>query len=519
MFVAYDDKDLSDSNLKLKFHTKFLAFIFSVGLSIVFFVAYLSLKGLKSDFDNSFPESLNEINLLNEFQTQYMLETINILQNPVSINPRTKSLYLWELYSNHIHLAQRQNIFMFLRELYQNLFLTYEVAKIKQLNAQKQQLIEYLDYIIMRGSPEAQNTQNSLLQHSRIINEMSSKIINTQVAIHVAEKKTTDTFHIVTVGMLSTVTFAVFGIVVSLSATILTFIQRFNIYLKKLFDNATRELSMLNSHLQEEINKQVKIMQEKDKLLYTQSKLASMGEMIQNIAHQWRQPLNSLILVIQSIKSKFERETLTPEIMKEQTKLAMKIAQNMSNTIDNFRSFFHLETKFEVFNIFNTINHAIVLNKPIFDSLDIRVNLECDKTMEFFGSKNMLIQVLLVLLSNSKDALSEQRITRPQCFIKVEKEEEYIVIHYYDNGGGIHDNVLDKIFEPYFTTKHKSLGTGVGLYMARELLMNHFRGEILVDNYEFFIDKDYCKGALFVLKLQITQEILLREKSGEFGIS
>ena len=512
MFVIYDKIEISDKNLKLQFHTKFISFIFSVGILMIFIVAYLSLKGLKSDFDNSFPKPLHQINLLNEFQNKYMLETISLLQNESNLKSHhTESTYLWQVYKNKIYedMKQGNKVFMLLRDVYQHIFLSNQFHEIQKLRARERKFMQALDNIITTDSIGIFYNQNMLLYNAQRVSELSFSISDTQVAIYTLEKTTTDNFHMATLGMLWAVTLLVFGIVVTLSLVILNFIQRLNGYLKRLFDNAIRDLRNLNAHLQEEVDKQIQVIREKDAIMYVQSKLASMGEMIQNIAHQWRQPLNSLTLLIQGIKSKYDNNKLTREIIHNQTQLALNIAQNMSSTIDNFRNFFRLDTGFEYFNITHAVKDAIEINKPMFDSLKICIDFDDSDEIVLFGSKHALMQILLVLFSNSKDAFIERKISEPKCFVTFATEQNYAIIRYYDNAGGIADTLLDKIFEPYFTTKHKSLGTGIGLYMAKEILANHLQGSIEVKNYHFSISQDAkqqeYKGALFVLKLRLIQ--------------
>lgn len=511
MFVFYDDKDISNTNLRLQFHTKFLAFIFSVGIFILFLVAYMSVKGLKSEFDNNFPKSLNEAKILNDFQNQYLLETIESINATDSIINHTKSYDLWNSYKDLQHKdSQGQYAFIKLHDLYQELFLSQNDDEIQQLKLEKSQLMSKIDSIL--NTKIVRENRDLVLNNLLNLNNISTKIMNIQTSIFLKEKVTTDNFHSATLGMLICITLLVFGIIFSLSGVVLEFISRLNSYLKKLFDNATKELSRLNANLQDEVKAQVETIKQKDKLLYSQAKLASMGEMIQNIAHQWRQPLNSLMLVIQGIKTRFERGLLSKDSMSAQTRLALNIAQNMSSTIDNFRNFFRMESGVREFDVSGAIIEAIALNKPILKSQNIKVHFEPSvNEILFFGSKDVLMQVLFVFFSNSKDAFMEsKRLDSMQdldsknpledskkdskkiknfsdfhCFIEVEKDKNFVIIRYFDNAGGINENIIDKIFEPYFTTKHKSSGTGVGLYMSRELVINHLRGEILVQNYEF----------------------------------
>ncbi len=502
----YIINNVSDENLKLKFHAKFLTFIFSIGLFTIFIVAFLSIKGLKDDFDKNFTESLKEVSLLNDFQSQYMLDTIYIqtLQNK-SKSPYKMSMYYWKLYKNTlINKTEKRGIFMFLREMYQITFLTHKFLAIQDLKNKKNKLIQKINKIIEFDVASIVSKENSnILEYAKKINELSTDVVSTEVSLYTLEKETTDYFHTATSNMLYAITILVFCVVIYLNLTIVNFIGKLNIYLKKLFDNATKELRNLNAHLQNEIEEQVKTMREKDAIMYAQSKLAAMGEMLQNIAHQWRQPLNSITLIIQGIKIKFDKNTLTKDILKEQTELAMKLAQNMSLTIENFCNFFRIETDFEYFYIKDAINDAIELNKPINDTLGVKLHLGKLGKRKIFGSKQAFTQIILVLLNNAKDAFVERKTEKPCCFIHSESFEKQIIVHFYDNAGGIDSEIINKIFEPYFTTKHKSIGTGVGLYMAREIITKHLHGSIEIDNIAFNHDGELQKGALFVLKFHI----------------
>ncbi|MWV61621.1 hypothetical protein DCO58_08580 [Helicobacter saguini] len=544
----------------------------------------MSIKGLKSEFDNNFPKSLKEANLLNDFQNQYLLETIDSIESTDSIINHKKSSILWNSYKDlQSEDSAGQYLFLQLHDLYQELFLSQNANEIADLKFQKSQLINKIDSIL--NTKIVKENRDLVLNNLLNLNNITTKIMNIQTSIYLKEKVTTDNFHSATLGMLICITLLVFGIIFSLSGVVLEFISRLNSYLKKLFDNATKELSRLNANLQNEVNTQVETIKQKDRLLYSQAKLASMGEMIQNIAHQWRQPLNSLMLVIQGLKMKFERGLLNKDSMEKQTKLALNIAQNMSGTIDNFRNFFRMDSGMQEFDVSVAIAEAIALNKPMLKSQNIIVHFESSEEILFFGSKDVLMQVLFVFFSNSKDAFVESKnadslsmketnsppplrrgaggwviasdseaihtknieskITNPaldskqkiknspdfHCFINVEKTQDYVIINYFDNAGGIDEDIIDKIFEPYFTTKHKSSGTGVGLYMSRELVINHLRGEISAQNHTFSLEspldskadskntksnsqnldskiiesnpnKTKQKGALFTLKLQ-----------------
>ena len=505
MWTNVENPDLSDDNLKLTFHTKFITLIFFIGLFFIFIVAHISLKGLKADYDSNFPVFPNELNLLSEFQNEYISMVLG--KNMDSTNPQPNSQKLWNLYKKlyiNNSIKRHEGAFNFLRELYKSVFLSSNFHKLQQLESTKEALIRELDDIVQGRFDEGEWLDSA--QSARRVSQLGASIVSTEAAIHIIEKDITTAFFGATLNILYVVTLLVFTTVMSLSLVILRFAQRFNIYLKKLFDDATEELRHLNTNLQQEVGKQVGIIREKDKIMYAQAKFASMGEMIQNIAHQWRQPLNSIILIVQAIKIKFDNGTLTSKTIQEQTTLALTIAQNMSNTIDNFRSFFRMEGSRCRFNIKETLLDSLALNKPAFHSLDIHTHVNCPDDIIIYGNKEVLIQALLVLLSNSKDAFIESKMQDGSCFINAERSREYITINYHDNCGGIKDDIIENIFEPYFSTKHSKVGTGIGLYMAKELLNNYLHANINVSNHYFTYGDIPSKGALFTIKIPILQE-------------
>lgn len=504
-------RDIKDGHSGFTFYAKFLPFVFSVGLFMVFLVAYLSIKGLKDDFDGSFPEPLSELSLLNDFQSQYMLETIDILQhNEKGVKPYNASLYQWNAYKSFAQsLEDRGGIFSFLRKMYQTVFLTKRHKMILTYQNKKQKLIKELEETIQFETKDIDKLDKErLYEHARKVNSLSADIINTQVDIHMIEKEVTDYFHRATVGLLCIITLLVFCVVVCIDVIVIGFIRRLNQYLEEQFHNATLDLRNLNTHLQNEIAKNVEDIRKKDIAMYAQSKLAAMGEMVQNIAHQWRNPLNALTLVIQDIQHKFNKNTLTKEYLDKHTKTALTLADNMSDTIENFCNFFRLNNNFEHFVVREAIHEAIIIHEPLFKDLNIQIHVEYDKQNSYrtFGNKHALTQVIFVLLGNIKDVFMERKIKDPHCFIYMNTKDSTLYIHIYDNAGGIEDGVINKIFDLYFTTK--TIGTGIGLYMAKEMLTKYLQGDIKAKNTTFNYNNVYCKGALFVLELQLSNKIV-----------
>jgi len=240
------------------------------------------------------------------------------------------------------------------------------------------------------------------------------------------------------------------------------------------------QLQNLNNSLEDKIAEEVMRNRQKDKLIFQQNKLISMGEMINNIAHQWRQPLssinNSVILMNKKLKHDLPIETELNNI--EDT------VQYMSNTIDDFQDFFKQNKDKRKFDIQETINKAISLLDNSFKKDKIRI-INSNSKIVILNYSNELQQVLLVLLNNARDAIKQSQVVGNIEIKTIEnKSNNQVKIEIYNNGNNIKDDILDKIFEPYFTTKHKSQGTGLGLYISKMIVNQSMNGELLVHNTE-----------------------------------
>ncbi|MGP2655661.1 PAS domain S-box protein [Malaciobacter sp. WC5094] len=239
---------------------------------------------------------------------------------------------------------------------------------------------------------------------------------------------------------------------------------------------------------------------QKEKLLIQQSKMAAMGEMLENIAHQWRQPLSVISTCTSGITLQKEFNTLTDEILDESLQKIMNTTSYLSNTIDDFKNFFERDKEKSVFNVSSLINKTIDLIEMSLSSSDIEICRQVDDTITIENYKNEFMQVLLNIINNAKDALilnKEMQNERKIIKIALYKNDDKVVLDIVDNAGGIPQNIQEKIFEPYFTTKHQSQGTGIGLFMTREIITKHMEGEIIVKNLDFDFEKKSYYGALF----------------------
>jgi len=249
----------------------------------------------------------------------------------------------------------------------------------------------------------------------------------------------------------------------------------------------------------EEINKQ-------NKLIMVQSKIAAVGEMLGNIAHQWRQPLAAITSSMAHVQITTE---LDQEFSKENLLLLVNNVNNqcqyLSHTIDDFRSFFDVHsTKAILFNLKDAIEKTQSLANDAFKNnfIEIVTDLnDCNIT----DNQNMFIQSMLNLFNNAKDAMLSNNIPSHEryFFITMKKKNNEVSITFTDSGGGIDEKVIDNIFEPYFTTKHKSRGTGLGLYMTHQIIANHLDGTIVVNNKEYEYKGKHLKGSEFVIKLPL----------------
>ena len=242
----------------------------------------------------------------------------------------------------------------------------------------------------------------------------------------------------------------------------------------------------LDMRVKEEIEKT----KEKEQLLINQSKLAALGEMLGNIAHQWRHPLTRLSLLIQNLEMAYNMKKLDKERFEKFSSQAKAQINYMSETIDDFTNFFKKDTKKEEFCPKEIITNALTLMEGRLKQNKVDVKLEIIKTESIYGYKSEFSQVILNIINNAIDILKERNVNNKKIWIRINGKK----IEIEDNAGGIPEDIKDKIFEPYFTTKFQSQGTGIGLYMSRVIITQHFNGELLAYNSK--------NGAVFVISLK-----------------
>ncbi len=246
--------------------------------------------------------------------------------------------------------------------------------------------------------------------------------------------------------------------------------------------NTQRKLKKLNINLEQKVQEELEKNKNQQTIMFQQSKLAEMGMMLNMIAHQWRQPLNNISLMVNTIILKQKKAHLNIENLDKFKGDFQKQISYLSNTIDDFKNFFKPKKEKELFILRDSILSTYSLVKPIFDKDQIQLNFNIDPKISYFGYKNEFSQVILNIINNSKDALIEKNIENKLIDIFVSLNQKDITITIQDNAEGVKNSDLEKLFELYFSTKDSINGTGLGLYISKIIIQEHFNGAIIASN-------------------------------------
>ncbi|WP_342042234.1 sensor histidine kinase [Bacillus sp. OTU2372] len=269
--------------------------------------------------------------------------------------------------------------------------------------------------------------------------------------------------------------------------TICLYVFKRRVLLKKLKDSErcyrdlAKKYEAINRNLEKKIQDEVEKNRHKDHLLIQHSRLAAMGEMIASIGHQWRQPLNSLSLIIQDVREEYEFGQLDEIYIDKFTKESMIQIKHMSRTINDFRKFYKPNNERAPFSIGSSIEDALSIFSSSLKYYGIEMEFEYRGELMAYGFPNEYSQVVLNILTNARDAFIQRDIKDRKITIKLSETSKFITAEFTDNAGGIDPELLDKIFDPYFTTRPR--GTGLGLYMTKMILEN-MNGLVMVENHK-----------------------------------
>ena len=284
--------------------------------------------------------------------------------------------------------------------------------------------------------------------------------------------------------------FNIFGIVFIL--TIILLIA--SMYISKILERKFKKYK-------NEIDTHIKENTKQHHILFQQSKMAAMGEMLGNIAHQWRQPLSVITTAATGMKVQKEFGTLDDEAINRSVDTITDSALYLSKTIDDFRNFFKRDKTETNFSTNEVIGKVLKLTKSQFKIHEINIIKNIEE-FNLFGLENEFVQALINILNNAKDALIDKEAPK-LIFINVLKNDNKAIIKIADNGGGIDEKIIDKVCEPYFTTKHQSQGTGIGLYMTEEIIVKHMYGKFTISNIETIYENVTYKGAQITIELDL----------------
>ena len=253
--------------------------------------------------------------------------------------------------------------------------------------------------------------------------------------------------------------------------------------------NESMKVHHLNISLEKKIKEEVEKNREKDKMIFHKTKMAAMGEMIANIAHQWRQPLAIVNVKNAILKEKNNQNKLTKEDLNQYIDEIEVNILHMSQTIYDFLSYFNPNKTKENFAILEAVEKATFIIQQTILKNNIKVSIDINKEFRTYGFREEYIQVLISIITNSIQALNGKE--QKKIYIKAFKNNDKITLEIVDTAGGISSEILDRVFEPYFTTKHQSQGTGLGLYIAKMIIENSMDGTLSVKNTK--------KGAKFII--------------------
>ncbi len=516
--------------LPFSYKTSFLIFIIIGGMISIIILSQISIHTLKNDFDILFEkrtkpiiklESIKDIYKINIYDTFYDIQAqnINIKQSKDIISLGQQLINQnWQNYKKNS--LENKHGKTFITKMINNFFGLKEKQKnrkdtilqkniISNINKKIEELHRAINRIV--NLLERQKGKEASILIDKIYFEINSvNIYITNLSSHdlnmaITEKRETQKIFSSLTTILNFSIIFVFLSSIILSLLVINNFRKLHFNLEDAVNEKTKELQELNDYLEFKINKEVTNSRKKDLIMFQQAKLASLGEMLGNIAHQWRQPLGSLIMIIQSFQTKMELGKLSFDFVEKKTNDAVLLAQNMSNTLDDFQNFFSPKKDKILFNIRDCVEHSIELSKYILEKENIKLNLLVTDDLKIYGFYNELSHVILNMISNSKDAL---KTNKNQKVIKIiiKKYKNNARINIYDNGGGIEEEILPQVFEPYYTTKYKSAGTGIGLYMSKQIIEKHMQGNIKCKNVYNKIDgTDLQFGALFIIDIPLNK--------------
>ncbi len=521
-------------SMPFTYKTYFLISIIAGGMILIIILSQISIYTLKNDFDILFEkrtkpiiklENIKDIYKMNIYDTFYDIQQKNItIKQSKDIITLGQQLINknWKNYSENSSENKYKKSFItkFINKFF-NIHIHVNdtilqkniIANINDKILELHRLIHStIIFLEKKKFKEASLLIDKIYFKIKSINIYISNLSSYDLNMAISEKRESQKVFSIITTILNISIFFVFIFSTILSLILINNFRKLHFSLEDMVDEKTKELQELNDYLEFKISKEVANSRKKDLIMFQQAKLASLGEMLGNIAHQWRQPLASLMMIIQGFQTKMELGKLSLKYVEQKTNDAILLAQNMSNTLDDFQNFFSPNKDKTLFSLKNCVEHSIELSKYLLEKENIKLKLIIEDELEIYGFYNELSHVILNIISNAKDALKTNK-NQKVIKIVIKNYKGNAKINIYDNAGGIDEKILPQIFEPYYTTKYKSAGTGIGLYMSKQIVEKHMNGIIKCKNvYNKMDGKDLQYGALFTIEFPLKKESEKKEE-------
>jgi signal transduction histidine kinase len=488
------------NNLSIAKKIAILIVIVTIGTLLIGGVAHFGVSSMKESYNTFYDKRFALIQTLDKVRTIYTTDIQRTLLNIPNKEMRAEEV------SSYI-TASKQSA----STNWKNFLDIYYHSRDKE-DSQQQAIVDALQKHIMivnnlldtsmqvlqkDGKTAYLNSQNSLLLKS--INLLDIKISNLseyQYKLAMYEKEKISQKYDDTQIMVFVMTLLVLLLSLFFTMKIANNFYRLLENHAKIIEKRNQENEKMERMLEERVNQAEKRVNQavekargQDQIMYQHARLASMGEMIGNIAHQWRQPLNALTLLIQSFGTKSLAGKLDQEFIDKQVDEGLRLAVAMSNTIEDFRNFFSPSKEKEHFALKRSIEDTLEMSSFFCKDENIDIQVKCEEDIKVYGYANEFSQVILNFINNARDNFKLKKVLDDKRIeIVIEREAENVVIYFRDNGGGVEPSIIDRVFEPYFTTKHKATGTGIGLYMSKQIIEVQMGGEVSVCNITKEVD-------------------------------
>ncbi len=504
-------------NLSFKYKTIILILIIAGGMISIVILSQISTFVIKENFDILFDKrtkSLIKLENIKDIYKIHIQESLKRIGDKKTYPIKIKQDILisqeqikkeWKKYKKQSTLENSE----FSLSYYIN--KTFDIKNNEyERFLKKDKLTQKIDKKIkdIKKYIQEENT-NKINQEINSISILLTSLIKSDLSLTINEKKVTQKVfkYIIFFSIISII--LVFLLSILLSMYLINNFRRLHHSLEQKVAESTKELKELNAYLEIKISKEVAQSRKKDLIMLQQARLASLGEMLNNIAHQWRQPLGAITMIIQSFQTKSLHGKLTDDFVNKKVKDALLLANNMSETLEDFKNFFSPNKAKSRFLIKSCLEHSIELSKYLLEKENIQIVLKIKDNVELNTYYNELSHVFLNLISNSKDALCNISNKNDKIIeILVKEEDQYAIIKVIDNGGGIPEDIIPKIFEPYYTTKYKSAGTGIGLYMSKQIIEKHMNGLIYYKKIDYKVNNKAYICSVFTIKIPIKKELL-----------